>query len=521
MHMNKPVLTLWRGKTWTQWTMLGLAALCAFLWLLGYWASVGIGVGKSPSPHGHILEVTTVTDGLLIVHNGTRGDNICYDGPTGYSSGPSEYLSIVIIDKIGGPHVWWPRIERPAPWCGPYTFVPLWIPLLAFTVLGLSLMLVRRPPPGSCTKCWYPLTGLSPDSRCPECGAESARTSACSIQRSSAIDAQHLLPRLFQHLPTARYDFPMLTKLLIAAAFTLPLSGCVAWEIRDEMRVTNRHLCEVTPALGHTIAMVEETNQKIAATNTRLDDVHASLARTQAQLTAVYDALRLTDENLVSVGGTLVETNPKLNSLDGGLDRMKILNDMHATLKEVNATLGPLNKAMGSLGGAVSFLGLSENSQDLLAEESTEPSDSATALATPSANPAAPTPAAGTPASGEAVVSSGTPGTPATPAASSRSGPDRQDYLLGTWVQVYPPPIPPETAGRVIILTADGKFITAQNNKPLRAGRWTRKERTFTANYDAAPGQPTPEPEVRDLLTLTSRTLTLRRGDEILVFARP
>lgn len=288
----------------------------------------------------------------------------------------------------------------------------------------------------------------------------------------------------------------MLTKLLIAAALTLPLSGCIAWEIRDEMRVTNQHLCEVTPALGHTIAMVEETNQKIAATNTRLDDVQASLTRTQAQLTAVYDALRQTDENLVSVGGTLVETNPRLNSLDGGLDRMSILNDMHATLKEVNATLGPLNKAMGSLGGAVSFLGLSGGSQDLLSAEA-GPTDST------GTQPAAP--------------ASGTPAADGTP----QQLPPRQEFLLGTWVQVYPAPIAPETVGRVIILTPDQKFITAQGNAPLQTGRWERKDRTFTAEYDAAPGAQPQAPEVRELLTLTSRTLTLRRGNEILVFTRP
>lgn len=298
----------------------------------------------------------------------------------------------------------------------------------------------------------------------------------------------------------ARYHVTMLTKftkLLLAAALTLPLSGCIAWEIRDEIRTTNQHLCEVTPALGHTIAMVEETNTKIAETNAQLGDVQAALAQTQAQLTSMYAALRKTDEHLVAVGGTLVETNPKLNDLDGGLERMKILNEMHATLKEVNATLGPLNKAMGSLGGAVSFLGISGGSQDLLATEDE-------AAAPTSAEPAAPA-----------------TGTPTAEGSAPQQLPPRQEHLLGTWVQVYPAPVPPETVGRVIILTPDRKFITAEGTKPLLTGRWTRKDRTFTAEYDAAPGTQPQAPEVRELLTLTSRTLTLRRGNEILVFARP
>jgi hypothetical protein len=150
--------------------LLALSAVLALLWASSYWANFGIGVGNGSAPNGHFVEVTTVTDGLLIVRNGTRMDNICYDGPTGSGYGPSEYLYLVTIEKTGGPHVWWPRVEHPAAFCGPYIFVPLWMPISVSLGLGCALALWRRRPPGSCAACWYPLAGLSPGAPCPECG---------------------------------------------------------------------------------------------------------------------------------------------------------------------------------------------------------------------------------------------------------------------------------------------------------------------------------------------------------------
>jgi hypothetical protein len=49
------------------------------------------------------------------------------------------------------------------------TVVPYWIPISAVAVLlGLSLVIRRRPPAGHCRRCGYDLRA-SPD-RCPECG---------------------------------------------------------------------------------------------------------------------------------------------------------------------------------------------------------------------------------------------------------------------------------------------------------------------------------------------------------------
>jgi hypothetical protein len=303
-------------------------------------------------------------------------------------------------------------------------------------------------------------------------------------------------------------------KKIIPLLFALPfLPGCIAWEIRDEVRSTNQHLCEVKPALVHTLHAVEETNQKIALTQEQLAAMQAEIVKTQAMLTTVEAAMRQTDEHLVAVGGTLGATNPTLVELDGGLERMKVLNEVHASLKSTNEALGPLGKAMGSLGGAMSLLGMGGDSgPDLLADDQGAGGKADTDVA------AAEPDAAGKGAGGTGNVGSGGGG----------EGDKRPDPLLGTWVRVYPPPAPvvagstaaPQSTARITVVTADGKFLTAEGGQPPRTGRWERKGRMLTFTYDAAAGAK-PEVDTAELLTLNSRTMTVRRGDMIAVHSRP
>ncbi len=281
------------------------------------------------------------------------------------------------------------------------------------------------------------------------------------------------------------------------------LPGCIAWEIRDEIRTTNRHLCEVEPALVHTLHGIEETNRRIA-------EVHAAIQATQSQLADVQSELGKTEARLIAVSGTLDQTNPKLNNLDDGLERMRILNEVHATLKDVHKSLGPLGAAMGSLGGAMSFLGMGgDASPDLLEQEA-------------SAAQAAAAPAAG------ATAPAREPG--AEPEVAEPAGTKRPDPILGTWVLVYPPPpaatgastpAAATTRGRITIIMADGRFITAEDGRAPRTGRWMRQGRNLTFTYEPSDPGAAPEVESGELLTLSSRTLTIRRGDVIRVHARP
>lgn len=302
-----------------------------------------------------------------------------------------------------------------------------------------------------------------------------------------------------------------LLSALAAAVSAASLPGCIAWEIRDEIRTANRHLCEVGPALVHTLHAVEQANREIEQTQSQLADV-------QTQLAIVQAAMVQTDTHLLSVGDTLVQTNPRLHDLDGGLQRMMVLHDVHATLKDVHAAIGPLSKAMRSVGGAMSLLGLG-GGEDLL--ETASPPPAGAPAVTRDAPPVAGMPE---PDASEAQIS---------------QGEKRADPILGTWVLVYPPrtseqasppsdrrPAAPDgisDPAHVLVLQSEGRFVLADDGARMAAGRWTRQSRMLTLALDPAAGAsdtPAP-PETVELLTLNSRTLTIRRGDAIRVYARP
>jgi hypothetical protein len=308
-------------------------------------------------------------------------------------------------------------------------------------------------------------------------------------------------------------------RLILLALLACPfLSGCIAWEIRDEVRAANAHVCETNGAIGHTLDRLAEINQDIKQTNAQmvqvqtalaqttgqLKEVQTALAQTTGQLATVYASLQKTDEHLVGVGATLDVTHPKLTTLDNDLERMRILTDVQASLKEVQKALGPLGKSLGVLSSAASFFGGGGEEADLLAHE-TEPAPTGEGVASPGAEP----PPAG------AAAAKAPPAAPAEPAA------PKQDMLVGTWLLVYPPAAPPQRSGKALIITADGAYIEAEPDKPLLRGQWTRTRRNITFRPAAAsPGQ-APGEVTAELITLSMRTLTLRRGDEIKVYNRP
>lgn len=284
---------------------------------------------------------------------------------------------------------------------------------------------------------------------------------------------------------------------LVPCALLLP--GCVAFEIRDEVRTANRQLCDANTTLVHVVHGMESVNQDIDQTNAQLARVQVLLEQTGDRLDGVHALLKKTDDDLVAVDATLSRTQPKMDSLDGQLERMRVIYDVQAQLQEVNSALGPLGKSLGSLGGAMSFLGMG-SSGDVLDDEPT---------------PGAPAPTPGTGA-----------GAPVDGAASMR-----RELLAGTWIQVYPPPKPPRTSGRVLVLMGDGGYLLAEEGAPVVSGRWKRDGRTATLTPDAKQGgsggagagsaAAAGSEEKYELVTLSARTLTLRQGDWLQVYARP
>lgn len=291
------------------------------------------------------------------------------------------------------------------------------------------------------------------------------------------------------------------TLFLLVCVSMLP--GCIAWEIRDEMRVTNQHLCEVKPMLVQTLLNIEDTNDKIDQTNARLVEVHGTLSETYAQLVVVHASLGKTHEHLTAMDTALGRTNPKLLDLDAGLERLRVLDQVNTSIRDVHGALRPLSSAMGSLGGAISFLGFGDSAMDAPPEQ-------------------------GVQAAGEGPDVN----EHATPAAGAR----RPDPLLGTWVMVYPPPEGDRSLAKIMVLSADGKFVAAVGGGSPKEGAWSRDGKfvTFEVGSDrpqpasggaantgqTASAQETVTERV-ELLTLNARTLTVRSGETIRVYAKP
>ncbi|MBX3387016.1 MAG: hypothetical protein KF768_10635 [Phycisphaeraceae bacterium] len=284
--------------------------------------------------------------------------------------------------------------------------------------------------------------------------------------------------------------------LLCLSVVTLP--GCIAWEIRDEIRATNQHLKEMDPVLLNTRGLLATVNEDIRRTNEQLDAVRADLAGTREQLAAVESSLET--------------ANPKLFEVNSGLDRMQVLSEVHASLQRVEAHLGPLSRTMGSLGGTLSWLGMGgeDTGTDLLASGS-QAAPSGAGAATDSQ------------AAEEGAVGASRP---------------QRDLLIGTWLLEFPPPSPPQVSPAAFVIKPDGTFLRAEPGKPLVTGTWSRVDRTLTLTSDqdapsavgstpAARGKPQTTalaantPTEFELLSVTLRTLTLRKDDEIRVFTRP
>lgn len=319
----------------------------------------------------------------------------------------------------------------------------------------------------------------------------------------------YLLPLVSTAIRPARV---LALAALACAAALLP--GCVAFEIRDSVRETNARLCELTPALGQTIHSIEDTRAEVERTRVLLQGVQADVRDVREQVALVRASLDRTDGNLAAVGSTLGETNPKLNRVDGGLDRLSVLNRLNESLERTNKALEPLASAAGLLGTLETGIGLVTGDTAPPAPPTPAPSDpaapSTSNAAAPAASPPQPAPA---------------PATTAKPA----------DPLVGTWLQVYPPAAVHDSqapeARDVLILRPDGTYLSAATGTRPQSGTWSRigAGRTLSLALDTAsvtpntPNTPAAPPPAAtyDLLTLTARTMTLRTGDAVRVYTRP
>lgn len=282
-----------------------------------------------------------------------------------------------------------------------------------------------------------------------------------------------------------------LASLLLPSVVAL-MPGCIAWEIRDEMRQVNQHLGEIDPVLLHTRGLLANVKEDLRQTNAKLDDMQAQIVRTR--------------EQLVIVEATLESTDPKLSTVNTGLESMRVINDVQKTLTAVDSKLGPLSKTLGSLGGTLSFLGggSEESDAELLdAETQTAAADTAEAV------------------QGEQVAGAD-PNQAGEKSAAASASPRRRDLLVGTWLMEFPPPMPPEEESVALIFQSDGTYLRAVGGKPASSGRWERDGRnlTFTPS-GAGPDKPGIQVSTVELMSVSLRTLTVKVGDKVRVYSRP
>lgn len=306
--------------------------------------------------------------------------------------------------------------------------------------------------------------------------------------------------------------------ILSAAAVSLfcLLPGCIAWEIRDEMRTANSSLAGANWRLDEAGARMTAANQRLDVANERLQRVDERVILTQSILQSVKAELEKSNERLLAVEAELEKTEPLISTANARLEEMMVLQNVQKSLISINATLGPLGQSMSTMGSVVSMLGLGGEPEPAPA--------------------AAPSPAgAGMGAEGQPVAATA----PDAPVPSGSAAPARAPNLLaGTWLLTFP--VPPDgpakaQAQQALVILSTGQFMLANGGMPLATGSWTQQGKTLTLTptspAPSAPGvgapavpvgqPPAPAPIVMEVLHNTPRQLSVKIGNDVRIYTRP
>lgn len=260
---------------------------------------------------------------------------------------------------------------------------------------------------------------------------------------------------------------------LLAVLVLLPfLPGCIAWEIRDQLKTVNAQLAEVNGSVTVTHSEIQQVKNRLNTMNADLGTTNDKLLEANTKLVDVQSGLTRVDT-----------TNSSLGTLD------QQLTSMQASLTKIDGHLASLRGTIGKLDSAIPFL-------DLGGDAPVE-----TAAATSDAPPAEST------------------------ALQPADVPTRQprDQLLGSWIAATP--------GKVFtfVLLGDGRYFLDQGTA-LQRGTWKRESQKITLTPDTAPA-PTatpantsapaaPAPTTYDITHQTTRSLTLLAQDQSLIVLR-
>lgn len=256
---------------------------------------------------------------------------------------------------------------------------------------------------------------------------------------------------------------------VLAMAMAGVLPGCVAWEIRDEMRAANARLVEVQGT--------------IVQTNERLDRVEAGLTRLDQTNTLIGTV----EQGL----GRIDSTNSSLSTLE---QQLALLNSINTSLSRLDTHLAALRRTIGRIDSAIPFLDLGGDAP---------------------VDVPAPPPLAQAGGAGEG----GEPAAEAGRAGRTEGQTARRDPLLGVWVPV------PEDGNDVYVLDADGSFVHAVRGE----GAWRREgSRVEFTVAEATTTRPDGTTDVRpaqtwawEVVHVTARSVAVRQRDVVRVYTRP
>jgi len=309
---------------------------------------------------------------------------------------------------------------------------------------------------------------------------------------------------------------------LVLALLCCLQSGCVIWDIRDEMR-------SVGASMGDVKSQLATVQTQLDSVKTTLDTANASLGDVSVQLVAVNGGLSRIDTSNVALTGLQTQ--------------LLILEQINTSMKGLDAHMVSLRKSLGGLNSLIPFIDIGG---DALPPAGSTPSASASASV--SNDGAAP---AGGPALGGAETAVASTAVAGTVAASSAPGQGLPPAALhGPWLSQFP------DRRSVLVLKPDGSFTRAmlRSTDPnagaeITSGTWKRDGSKLTLAWAidvpalapaqaaqppkpaASPGQatqPTLPASIKEARTMefeianqTTRALTLQTGGQLTVFNRP
>ena len=148
-----------------RWLTIAAALACVCLWTLNFWAWPQLGFDKAVLGFRHGAIEFRMIDPDLADSVDRETTCVWLSDLVGYELSERFaffrwFPSVGTFPSLSGRTLW-------------HLDIPLWLPFAAFatlTFLSWRTHLRRKHAPHACPHCHYDLSGLAPQSACPECG---------------------------------------------------------------------------------------------------------------------------------------------------------------------------------------------------------------------------------------------------------------------------------------------------------------------------------------------------------------